>query len=346
MSAPLTVLTGFLGAGKTTLLNRLLRDPALADTAVLVNEIGDIPLDHLLVESVGDTTLVLSSGCVCCAMRGELETTLERMLEARAAGELPPFRRIVLETTGLADPVPLLQAVMAHPLLVTRCPVEGVVTVVDAVNGSATLDRFEEGRRQVALADRIVLTKTDLAGEAAIEALRARIASLNPVAPIFPAGAPADVLLPPVASDHGARLAAELARFPKEPPPHDDRVRTIIVASEAALSPQAFNLFVELLRGAHGPRLLRVKGLVRLADDPSRPVLLHGAQSVFHPPVRLPRWPDADERSRLVIVGLDLPEGLVQRLYEAFAGMPAIDRPDAAALTDNPLAPRSGGLLG
>ena len=339
----LTLLTGFLGAGKTTLLNRLLRDPALGDTVVLVNEIGEIGLDHLFVGMLGETAVTLASGCVCCSMRGELETSLEQLLRDRDNGRMPPFRRLVLETTGLADPVPLLQGVMAHPYLVLRYAIDGVLTVVDAVNGADTLDRFEEARRQVALADRIVLSKADLAFPADTDALRRRLASMNPVAPILPADAPADILLPP-AADAVQRLAAQLAGFPEAP--HDDRLRTISVASEAALSPHAFDLFVELLRGAHGPKLLRVKGLVRLTDDPSRPVLIHGAQHVFHPPLRLPAWPDADERSRMVIVGDGLPEGLVEKLYLAFAGASAPDTPDAAALTDNPLAPKPGGLLG
>jgi G3E family GTPase len=258
---------------------------------------------------------------------------------------MPPFRRLVLETTGLADPVPLLQGVMAHPYLVLRYAIDGVLTVVDAVNGADTLGRFEEARRQVALADRIVLSKADLADAESIAALRGRVAALNPVAPILPADAPADILLPP-SGDAVQRLAAQLAGFSEVPAPHDERLRTISVASEAALSPRAFDLFVELLRGAHGPKLLRVKGLVRLTDDPSRPVLIHGAQHVFHPPVRLPAWPDEDSRSRMVIVGEDLPPGLVEKLYLAFAGASAPDAPDAAALTDNPLAPRPGGLLG
>src|SRR5262249_20840490 len=152
---------------------------------VLVNEIGEIGLDHLFVGTLGENAVTLASGCVCCSMRGELETSLEQLLRDRDNGRMPPFRRLVLETTGLADPVPLLQGVMAHPYLVLRYAIDGVLTVVDAANGADTLDRFQEARRQVALADRIVLSKTDLVEAARAQALRERLLALNPVAPIL-----------------------------------------------------------------------------------------------------------------------------------------------------------------
>src|SRR3954466_1179828 len=176
---PLTVLTGFLGAGKTTLLNRLLRDPALADTVVIVNEFGEIGLDHLLVETVEDGMILLSAGCLCCTVRGDLVATIEDLLRRRDNGRIAPFRRVVIETTGLADPSPILHAVLYHPYLSMRYALEGVVTVIDAVNGSATLDAHEEAVRQAAVAERLVITKTDLlAGEGA-----ARLPALRPARP-------------------------------------------------------------------------------------------------------------------------------------------------------------------
>src|SRR5918998_5785857 len=182
---PLTILTGFLGAGKTTLLNRLVKDPALNDTVVIINEFGEIGLDHLLVETVDEGMVLLSAGCLCCTVRGDLIATLEDLLRKRDNGRIMPFKRVIIETTGLADPAPILHAVLYHPYLSLRYALEGVVTVIDAVNGSATLYAHPEALRQAAVADRIVLTKTDLAGDAG--ALGQRLRRLNPGAVIVAA---------------------------------------------------------------------------------------------------------------------------------------------------------------
>ncbi|HYF56340.1 MAG TPA: GTP-binding protein, partial [Salinarimonas sp.] len=195
---PLTVLTGFLGAGKTTLLNRLLGDEAMADTVVIINEFGEIGLDHLLVETVDEGLILLSAGCLCCTVRGDLVATLEDLLRKRDNGRITPFRRVVIETTGLADPAPILHAILYHPYLSLRFALEGVVTVVDAVNGSATLDAHPEAVRQAAVADRIVLTKTDLAEAATAAGLRERLARLAPGAVLVEAAdgaAPAAALI-------------------------------------------------------------------------------------------------------------------------------------------------------
>src|SRR4051812_6689741 len=185
---PLTVLTGFLGAGKTTLLNRLLRDPALSETAVIINEFGEIGLDHLLVEHIEDGVMLLSTGCLCCTVRGELVTTLEKLLRGLDNGRMK-FNRVIIETTGLADPAPVLHTAMVHPYLVMRFRLDGVVTVVDAVNGAATFDAHIEAVKQAAVADRIVLTKTDLVDSAerrdAAVRLRERLTALNPAAPVI-----------------------------------------------------------------------------------------------------------------------------------------------------------------
>src|SRR5262245_54457213 len=184
---PLTVLTGFLGAGKTSLLNRLLKDPALAETAVIINEFGEVGLDHLLVETADDGLVVLTTGCLCCTMRGDLVDALERLLRALDNGRAA-FRRVIVETTGLADPAPVLHTAMLHPYLTMRFRLDGVVTVVDAVNGASTLDQHAEAVKQAAVADRLVLTKTDLVTtperRAAAVALRQRLHALNPAAPI------------------------------------------------------------------------------------------------------------------------------------------------------------------
>jgi G3E family GTPase len=342
---PLTVLTGFLGAGKTTLLNRLLADPALADTVVIVNEFGEIGLDHLLIERVDEDMVLLGAGCLCCTVRGDLIATLEDLLRKRDNGRIAPFRRVVIETTGLADPAPILHALIYHPYLVLRYRLQAVVTVVDAVNGALTLDAHAEAVRQVAVADRIVLAKQDLAGDTA--PLRVRLAGLNPAAAIEPPEAPADTLLGGLfgldgkAADVRAWLGAVNEDEPApghDPNRHDAAIRAFALASERPVPRATFEMFLDLLRANHGPKLLRLKGLVALAEDPDRPVVVHGVQHVVHAPVTLPAWPDADRTSRLVLIVRDLDPSFVARLWDAFLGRPRPDAPDAAALTDNPLA--------
>jgi G3E family GTPase len=370
---PLTVLTGFLGAGKTTLLNRLLAAPELADTLVLINEFGDVGLDHLFVEKIDGDMIVMSSGCVCCTIRGDLVATLEDLLKKRDNGRIAPFRRVVLETTGLADPAPVLHAIMYHPYLMLRYRLDGVVTLVDAINGEPTLDAHEEAVKQAAVADRLVVAKTDLAeGAARLPSLLARLKRLNPSARILIGAegeATPDAVLdcglydaegknPRLAQWLGAQAVEAAHEDDHDHDHHDHRhaavdanrhdahIRAFCLASEAPLAPAAFDMFLDLLRQAHGPRLLRVKGVVALSDDPARPVVIHGVQHVFHPPHRLSAWPDADHRTRIVFIVKDLDERFVTGLYQAFAGTPAVDAPDASALTDNPLAPKAGGLLG
>jgi G3E family GTPase len=362
-----------LGAGKTTLLNRLLAAPELADTLVLINEFGDVGLDHLFVEKIDGDMIVMSSGCVCCTIRGDLVATLEDLLKKRDNGRIAPFRRVVLETTGLADPAPVLHAIMYHPYLMLRYRLDGVVTLIDAINGEATLDAHEEAVKQAAVADRLVIAKTDLPeGAARLPGLLARLKRLNPGAKIL-IGAEGEATPDAVldcglydAEGKNPRLAQWLNaqaveaahedhhdhdhhdhhHAPADANRHDAHIRAFCLASETPLAPGAFEMFLDLLRQAHGPRLLRVKGVVALSDDPARPVVIHGVQHVFHPPHRLSAWPDADHRTRIVFIVKDLEEHFVTGLYNAFAGTPAVGAPDASALTDNPLAPRPGGLLG
>lgn len=363
---PLTVLTGFLGAGKTTLLNSLLAAPQLADTLVLINEFGEIGLDHLFVEKVDGEMIVMSSGCVCCTMRGELVATLEDLLRKRDNGRVAPFRRVVLETTGLADPAPALHAIMRHPYLLLRYRLDGLVTLIDAANGEATLEAHEEAVKQAAVADRLVISKTDLAqGAARLPALLTRLRRLNPTARILIAAkgeATPQALLDCGLYEAGAdkpRVAQWLNASGVEQAAHDhhdhahehtsrheDRIRSFCVTSETPLTPAAFEIFLEFLMAAHGPRLLRVKGVVALSDDPSRPVAIHGVQHVFHPPHRMSAWPDDDRRTRIVFIVKDIEEQFLTGLYAAFAGTPGVDGADATALAGNPLAPRPGGLLG
>ena len=370
-AVPVAVLTGFLGAGKTTLLNRLVKDPAMARALVIINEFGEIGLDHLLVEKVDGDMLLMSSGCLCCTIRGDLVSTFEDLMRRVDNGRMAPFERVLIETTGLADPAPVLHTLMSHPYLSMRLRLDGVVTLVDAVNGLATLDAHEEAVKQAAVADRLVLTKTDLipaeARVASLAPLRVRLAALNPGAPILDAAAgeaDASCLLdvgvfdPALKSeDVRAWLRAESYqqglhanhahhRHKHDVNRHDARIRAFCLTSDKPMPASGFELFIELLRQAHGPKLLRVKGLIALDDDPSRPVLIHGVQHIFHPARRLDAWPDADHRTRVVFILRDLEPSFVDGLWRAFAGEPRIDAPDAAALSANPLAPGAGGLLG
>jgi len=357
---PLTVLTGFLGAGKTTLLNRLLQDQALAGTVVIINEFGEIGLDHLLVRAIDDNLVLLQSGCLCCTLRGDLVSALETLLRDLDNGRLS-FRRVILETTGLADPAPVLQTAMAHPYLVMRFRIDGVVTVVDAVNGAATLDDNIESLKQVAVADRIVLTKADLADtperRRARDALRERLAALNPAAPILDAAAgeaTAARLLACGLYDPDRKIpdvkrwlaeeayAAAHHHEHHDPNRHDDRIRAFTLATDTPIPGATFEMFIDLVRSLHGPKLLRLKGIVKIAEEPDRPLVIHGVQHVMHPPARLDRWPDSDERTRMVVITRDLPPEAVTRLFDAFLERRAPDTPDRAALFDNPLVPFGG----
>jgi len=353
---PLTVLTGFLGAGKTTLLNRLLKDPALTETAVIINEFGEVSVDHLLVEYVSDNMVLLQSGCLCCTMRGDLVDALETLLRD-LDNRRCKFRRVLLETTGLADPAPVLHTAMSHPYLVLRYRLDGVITVVDAVNGEATLDAHEEAVKQAAVADRIVLTKTDLTGLPQCERITARLRAVNPAASVLlaakgeatPAALLGSGLYDPEKKipDVKKWLAAEAYaddhhhRHP-DVNRHDEHIGSFVLTTDEAIPAGTLEMFLELLRATHGARLLRIKGIVKLAEMPETPVVIHGVQHVFHPTVRLDHWPDDDHRTRLVFITRDLSERTVRELFEAFLGVAAPDRPDRTALSDNPLVPFGG----
>ena len=365
---PVSILTGFLGAGKTTLLNRLLKDPALNDAAVIINEFGDVGIDHLLVEQSSDGIIELSDGCLCCTVRGELADTLSDLIDRLQTGKIKALSRIVIETTGLADPAPVLQAVMAHPVLMQALRVDGVITVVDALNGDATLNNHMEAVKQAAMADRLVLTKTDMnKDEAALDALKARLKALNPGAALQ------------LATGHDANSAAlfncglydpaakspDVARWLNEEAyrdrahereehehhghsghdhhahedvnRHDRSIHAFTLTHDRPIHGHALQMFLGLLQSAHGEKLLRMKGIICLADDPSRPLVIHTVQSTMHPPVRLKAWQNEDRRTRLVVIAKDMKESFVRGLFDAFTGNAAVDRPDAEALVNNPL---------
>jgi G3E family GTPase len=320
---PVTVVTGFLGSGKTTLLASLLRQPAMGETAVIVNELGEVAIDHHLLRRVDERTVVMDSGCLCCTMRGDLAEELRDLLSRRERGEIPPFRRVAVETTGLADPAPILYTVLSEPVVRHHYEVEAVVTTVDAVNGLAQLARQRESVKQAIVADRIVVTKADLAARPETEALVARLRGLNPAAEILEASfgaVAAEALLAPVARDP-RDLQIEEA-------PHGDDVRAFALAFERPLDWPAFGIWLTMLLASRGEDVLRVKGLLNVGAP--GPLVLNGVQHVVHPPVHLDAWPDEDRRSRIVFIGRGLDREAVEASILAFDA--AAVRPAVAAV--------------
>jgi G3E family GTPase len=311
---PVSIITGFLGSGKTTLLNRLLQDPAMAGAAVIINEFGEIGLDHLLIATPNENTVLLASGCICCTVRGDLVDTLRNLDRQRERGQLPPFDRVLIETTGLADPVPIIQTLVTDEQLAPRYELDGVLTLVDAVNGMQQLDTQPEALKQAAVADRLVLTKTDIA--LASEALLSRLTRLNPGAPRLTAnrgdigahhlfGAHLDTQAGP---DELLRWLPEAAvaqvesRY-KPLRAHDDHIRAYSVYLDDPVSTTGMSAWLTALASLRGAQLLRVKGLLNVDGEP---VAVHAVQTLIHEPVALARWPDADRRSRLVFITRDL----------------------------------------
>jgi len=325
---PVAVLTGFLGSGKTTLLGHLLRHPAFARTAVVINEFGEVGLDHELVERSEESFIELQTGCLCCTIRGDLVLTLDDLLRRRDAGTVMAFERVVIETTGLADPAPILQALMTDANLADRLALGEVIATVDAVNGLDTLDRQPESVKQAAVADKLVLTKTDLLADPPA-LLVARLAAINPAAPVLvgehgridPARLFQGGLYDPTAktADVQAWLAAEAHqhRHAHDVNRHDAQIASYCVTRQAPIRAVALALFLEILAEHCGPDLLRVKGILNIAESPDRPAVIHGVQHVFHPPAWLERWPSADRSSRIVFITRDIPRDWIEQLLEA-----------------------------
>ena len=346
---PVTVLTGFLGSGKTTLLNHVLKQPDMAATAVVVNEFGEIGLDHLLVESATDDVVLMQSGCLCCTVRGDIADTLTDLFVKRAKGRVPHFARAVIETTGLADPAPVLHALLSDPIVAERYMIDGVVTTIDAVNGPGTLDRQPEAVKQAAVADRLVVTKADLADPSGLAALETRLAALNPGAPLLRAshGAIDPNALFGLGLFDPATKTIEVQRWLQDEAlaaqgdhdhghqhdqhdvnRHDARIRAFCITRDRPVSWSALSGWLDALATMRGDDLLRVKAIVALADRPEQPVVLHGVQHLFHPPVLLPAWPSEDRRTRIVFITRDLPRDMIEQSLAAFE---EADRPDATA---------------
>jgi len=332
---PVTLLTGFLGSGKTTVLNHVLKEPGMAATAVIVNEFGEIGLDHLLVERSSEDVVLLSSGCLCCTVRGDIVDTLTNLFVDRVKGKVPFFARIAIETTGLADPAPILHTLMTDPIVAARYMLDGVVTTVDAVTGEATLDRQPEAVKQAAVADRLLLTKTDLAEPNSRQAIEARLKALNPSAPIVPAanGVVDPARLFNIGFYDPATKSVDVQRWLRDEAfpaghehdhtaadvnRHDDRIRAFCITRERPISWVALSAWLDGLATMRGDDLLRLKAIVAVSDQPDQPVVLHGVQHLFYPPVLLPHWPSADRRTRMVFITRDLPREAVEATLAAF----------------------------
>ena len=317
---PVSVLTGFLGSGKTTILSHLLRQPEFSRTAVIINEFGEIGLDHDLVEASEDSLIALTTGCLCCKVRTDLAETLQDLLRRRDEGACTAFDRIVIETSGLADPAPILQTLMTDAALAERLVVGSVATTVDAITGAPTLAREDVSQKQVAVADRIVLTKLDMAGGPG-DALLARLKALNSGAPVLSA-------------DHGRIGAGDLfASSLYEPATksldihdwlahdhehsHDTEIDCCAIIRERPIHAVALTLFLEALAEHAGANLLRLKGIVDVAESPGHPLVIHGVQHIFHAPIWLERWPSDDHRTRIIVIGRRIARRWVELLLDA-----------------------------
>ncbi|WP_029006738.1 CobW family GTP-binding protein [Azospirillum halopraeferens] len=361
---PVSVLTGFLGSGKTTLLQHLLHHPGMARTAVVINEFGEIGLDHLLVAKASENMVLMDSGCICCSVRGDLVETLRDLFLKRVRGDIPEFDRVVIETTGLADPAPIIHTLMSEPLLAARFRLDGVISTVDAVHGSGQLDNNPESVKQAAVADRIVLTKTDAASPAATVELLRRLAAVNPAAPVIPAAFGAvdpatlfnaglynpETKSPDVARwlneeayrkgahghghvhdhDHGDHCGHDCGHdhhghdhghdhhgHAHDPNRHDDRIRAFCMTLDDPIPWDRFVDFMESLIALRGADLLRIKGILNVKESGGLPVVVHGVQHMFHPPVRLDAWPSDDRRTRLVFITRDVGRSVIEDLFKA-----------------------------
>ncbi len=337
---PVTLLTGFLGSGKTTLLNHLVQQPELADALVIINEFGEMALDHLLVvHSTENLVMEMSSGCLCCTIRSDLVKTLRDITWRFSRNGQRQFRRVLIETTGLADPAPIIHTLMTHPQIAPKYRLDGIVATVDMATGMHTLDRHPEAIKQAAIADALLLTKADLMNDEQRHALLRRLDGINPAASRWEISngeiSPQKVLnlglfsvkdkTPDVerwlkeeayaeAASHGH--AHEHDHHDHDVNRHDDRIRAFCFSIDEPIPEEVLSTWLEVLTGFMGNNILRVKGLLNIEGN-NQPLALHGVQHVFHPPVPLPAWPSADRRSRMVFITQDVGRDTVERTFQA-----------------------------
>ena len=344
---PVTVITGFLGSGKTTLLSSILKKKEMQKTAVIINEFGEIGLDHALIEHTDENIVELQSGCICCTIQGDLNKTLIDLFDKMMNGKVSSFNRVLIETTGLANPVPIIHTLMSSIELIRIYSLDGVITVVDSVNGEKTLDLHEESLKQLALAEKIILSKTDIIDKDEIKSLIYRIKEINPVSQIIFSkfgNIPLEEIFGLGAYDPYKKsadvkkwLAAEKYKDKKHHHHHDvnrhnENIRAFSMMSENPVNMIAFSFFRDMITAALGANLLRMKGIVNIAGE-ERPAVIHGVQHIFHPVQWLETWPDNDRRTKLVFItqnikkeqiedffrplmGLDTEEGLPKEIFE------------------------------
>jgi G3E family GTPase len=339
-----SLLTGFLGSGKTTLLNKLVKHDDMVETAVLINEFGEIGLDHQLVERIDENTVLLNAGCLCCTVQGDLVNALSDLFIKRVKEQVPYFRRVLIETTGLADPAPIIHMLMTAPVISNRYALDGIITTVDAVNADSQMNRHEESVKQAAVADRIVITKSDLVEPEALAALEARIGKLNPGAPRFRAVmgeiAPDTLfdtgLYDPKTktvdvqrwlreesytaedNDHGHDHGHDHHDHAHNVNRHDASISAFCITRDEPIDWEAFVAWVRILIGQHGEKLLRIKGILNIAGR-DKPIAVHGVQHMFHDPVELAAWPDDDRRSRLVFITRDLDQSVIEEKLDSLS---------------------------
>ncbi|MEM7024675.1 MAG: GTP-binding protein [Pseudomonadota bacterium] len=355
---PVSVITGFLGSGKTTLLAKLLKHPAVGQVALIINEFGEIGLDHDLIRTSDETVVELNSGCLCCTVQSDLATTLRGLFIRRAKGEVPSFSRVIIETTGLADPAPILHTLMTDRMLEHYFRLDGIITLVDAVTGGRTMEVQPEALKQAAVADRIVISKADLSEADALQALRTRLRALNPSAPILEA-VQGDID-PSAILEAGlydpSRKSLDVQRWLREEAyhadahedghhhhgphghdvnRHDERIQAFCIRRQEPIGGAAMSFFLNLLTSQRGEDLLRVKGILNIAETPDTPMVIHGVQHLFHPPAVLDAWPSEDRDTRLVFITRDLPRSEIERLLDALTQPTGLDEA-AAVLSSNP----------
>ncbi len=334
-ATPINIITGFLGSGKTTLLKGLLAAPDLTDTAVLINEFGAVGLDHELVQNVTESTLLLDNGCLCCAIRGDLQGALRDLLSQRQSGQVPYFRRVVIETSGLADPAPIAYTLLAEPVLQHHFRLGGIIATVDAVNGGEQLRRFPESVKQVAMADRLIIAKTDLAEAEQINTLHTGLRRLNKSAQIVEVAEgdvqPASLLTDDMYDEGGRKREIEhwLADEAGEDAlahDHADHIHSFALTYPTPLDWTAFGIWMSMLLHRHGDNVLRIKGLLNVAGVPT-PVLINGVQHIVHPPSHLPAWPSEARHSRIIFIVRDMDQTAIEASLAAFN---KLANPDAA----------------
>ncbi|WP_074381444.1 CobW family GTP-binding protein [Bartonella doshiae] len=340
---PLTLITGFLGSGKTTLLNRLLQDPLLAECAVIINEFGAVSIDHLLVEKTTEGIIELANGCLCCNLRSDLIDTVINLIDRIHTGHLKQLNRIIIETTGVADPIPILQALLSHPLLMQTLSIDAVLTTFDTLNTSSIIEHYPEIQKQLALADKIILTKTDLIDQKTpLDTLISTLKAINPTAQIIDVHSDhccSSALISKTSWDEKEKNTELKQQYTFAPYNHTYQwnIRAFSLECEEPIDYATVEAFLDLLTNLYGKKLLRIKAIIALRDDLHRPLVLHGIQTFFHPPIRLSAWPKGITQTRFVIIADGVEKQAIQKLFDAFLNKPTIDTADKTAILDNPL---------